>query len=70
MTLTVTFDLYLENLTLVITFELFQVGPLYFTCVFLMARPFNWYQTFDLVTLTVIFDLYLKKIDFVITFEQ
>ena len=40
--------------------------PLYVTCVFLMKRPFNWYQTFDLMTLTVTFDLYLANLNLVI----
>jgi hypothetical protein len=32
-----------------------------FICVFLMTRPFNWYQNFDLVTLTLKFDPLFKN---------
>ena len=52
-----------KTLTLVITFELFEIGPLYFTCVFLITIPFNWYQTFHLLTFTVTFDLYLENLN-------
>ena len=34
------------NLTLAITFEPKEIGLSYYTCVFLVARPFCWYQTF------------------------
>ena len=52
-----------KTLTSVITFKQFEIGPLYFTCVFLMTIPFNWYQTFDLLTFTVTFDLYLQNLN-------
>ena len=43
-TLTLTFDLLLKNLTLATTFEPHEIGLLYFTCVFLLARPSCWNQ--------------------------
>ena len=52
-----------KTLTSVITFKQFEIGPLYFTCVFLMTVPFNWYQTFDLLNFTVTFDLYLQNLN-------
>ena len=50
-----------KNLTLAITFEPKEIGFSYFTCVFLVARPFCQYQNFWLLTLT--FDLLLKKLN-------
>ena len=35
-----------KNLTLAITFEPEEIGLSYFTCLFLMARPFCWKQNF------------------------
>ena len=35
-----------KNLTLAITFEPKEIGLSYFTCVFLVARPFCWKQNF------------------------
>jgi hypothetical protein len=42
-----------KTLTLVITFDLLVLGLSYFTCVFLLARPFIWYHDLD----PLIFDL-------------
>ena len=68
MTLTVNFDLYLENFGHI--FWTVWDRAFIFTCVFLMTRSFNWYQTFDLVALTVTFDVYLENLKFVIIFKQ
>ena len=35
-----------KNLTVAITFEPKEIGLSYFTCVFLVARPFRWKQIF------------------------
>ena len=35
-----------KNLTLAITFEPKEIGLSYFTCVFIVARPFFWKQNF------------------------
>ena len=53
------------NLTLAISFELIEIGLSYYTCVFLVTRPFSPYQNknFDIVTLTLTFDLLLKKLN-------
>ena len=51
------------NLTLVITFQPVEIRLSYYTCWFLVTRPFCPYQKFDLVTLTLIFDLLLKKLN-------
>ena len=49
-----------KNLTLALTFELKEIGLSYFTCVFVVARPFCWNKKiFYLLSLT--FDLLLKK---------
>ena len=52
-----------KNLTLAITFEPKEIGLSYFTCVFLVARPFCWYQYFWLSGLDLDFDLLLKKLN-------
>ena len=60
-TLTLTFDLLLKNLTLAIIFEPKEIGLSYFTCVFLVTRPFCRYQRFWLRDL---------DLDFWPTFEK
>ena len=50
-----------KNFTLVITYEPQQIGLSYFTCLFLMTRPFTSYHNFDIVTLTLKFDLLFKN---------
>ena len=63
-TSTLNFDLLLKkNLTLAISFEPKEIGLSYFTCVFLVARPFCWKQLFYLVTLTLTFTYFWKKIN-------
>ena len=52
-----------KNLTLAKTFEPKEIGLSYFTCLFLVARPFCWKQNFYLMTLTLTFDLLLKKLN-------
>ena len=59
-TLTVTFDLHLENFTLHITCLELDIGFSYGASVFFMARPFRWDSKFDRVTMT--FDLHSKKL--------
>ena len=51
------------NLTLAITFQPIEIRLSYYTCWFLVTRPFCPYQKFDLVTLTLTFDLLLKKLN-------
>ena len=62
MTLTLTFDYFWKNLTLAITFEPKEKGLSYFTCVFLVARPFCQYQNFWLRDLDLDF-LFEKKLN-------
>ena len=50
-----------KNLTLAITFEPKEIGLSYFTCVFVVTRPFCWYQNFWLRDL---------DLDFWPTFEK
>ena len=46
MTLTLKFHLIFKNLTLVITYKPREIGLSYFTCVFLVTRPFTSYHNF------------------------
>ena len=39
-----------KTLTLVITFDWYVLGLSYFTCIFLMVRPFIWYHDLDPLT--------------------
>ena len=59
-----------KNLTLAITFEPKEIGLPDFTCVFLMARPFCWYQDFWLRDLDLDFwPSFEKNLTLAITFE-
>ena len=62
-TLTLTFDLLLKNLTLAITSEPREVGLSYWAWIFRMERPFCLNKIFDPMTLTFNFDLLMKKLD-------
>jgi hypothetical protein len=54
-----------KSLTLAISFEWQVIGLSYLICVFLMMRPFYWYQfCFDLVTLTLKFDAFFFNFNF------
>jgi hypothetical protein len=61
---TLTFDLLVENFNLAASFDWSVLGLWHFTCVFLMTRPFHWYQKFDLVTLTLVIDLIVRNFNF------
>ena len=54
-----------KNLTLAITFEPKEIGLSYFTCVFLVARPFCRHQYFLPSGLDLDFDLLLEKLKLV-----
>ena len=54
-----------KNLTLAITFEPKEMGLSYFTCVFLVGRPFCRYQYFWPSGLDLDFDLLLEKLKLV-----
>ena len=51
------------NLTLVITFQPIEIRLSYYTCWFLVTRPFCPYPKIWPVTLTLTFDLLLKKLN-------
>ena len=50
-----------KKLTLPVTHELLKVELSYFTCAFLVTRPFHGYKILDLGTLTLKFDPLLKN---------
>jgi hypothetical protein len=71
-TLTLMFDLFIDDLTLFIYFEWWVKRIFYFTWVFFVTfktRPFSGYQKFNLVTLTLVFDLLNKTFTLAISFE-
>ena len=70
MTLTLTLTYFWKNLTLAITFEPIEIGLSYFTCVFLVARPFCWKQNFLPRDLDLDLTYFWKNLTLTITFES